>query len=259
MSIHQRAVVHENATIGEDVTIGPFAVIGEDVTLGKGCEVGPNVVIDGWTEIGDRCKFFAGASIGSAPQDLKYRGEKTRLSVGDGCIFREYVTVNTGTVNDRGVTKLGKQCLMMAYSHVAHDCLLGDNVILANSVALSGHVTIEDYAIIGGICGVHQFVRIGAHSIVGGFSGLAQDVPPYMMVSGERARVYGLNSIGLKRRNFSEDAMKALKKAYRILFRSKLSIKHAVERVRAEVPDLPEIQSLLHFIEHSERGICKGA
>ena len=260
MSIHKLAVVHENATIGENVTIGPFAIIGADVTLGKGCEVGPHVVIDGWTEIGERCKFHTGASIGSPPQDLKYKGEKTRLVIGDDCIFREYVTVNTGTVGGGGITKLGNQCLMMAYAHVAHDCCLGNNVILANSVALSGHVTIEDFAIVGGIVAVHQFVRIGAHCIVGGFSAVAQDVPPYMTASGgERARVYGLNSVGLKRRNFSEDAMKALKKAYHILFRSKLSKKHAIERVRAEVPDLPEVRALLHFIENSKRGVCKGS
>lgn len=259
MSIHQLAVVHEDATIGEDVTIGPFAVIGPNVTIGKGCDIGPHVVIDGWTEIGERCTFHTGASIGSPPQDLKYNGEKTRLIIGDKCTFREYTTVNIGTVGGGGVTKLGNQCLMMAYAHVAHDCLLGNNVILANSVALSGHVTIEDFAIVGGICAVHQFARIGAHSIVGGFSAVAQDVPPYMMASGgERARVYGLNSVGLKRRNFSDDAMKALKKAHRILFRSRLNQKHAIERVRAEVADLPEIRNLLHFIENSERGVCRG-
>lgn len=259
MSIHQLAVVHENAVIGEDVTIGPFAVIGENVSLGKGCEVGPHVVLDGWTEIGERCKFFAGASIGSPPQDLKYKNEKTRLIIGDDCIFREYSTANIGTAHGGGVTKIGARCMIMAYAHVAHDCLLGDNVIMANSIALSGHVTIEDYAIIGGLVGIHQFVRIGAHCMVGGFSGIAQDVPPYMVTTGgERPKVLGLNSIGLKRRNFSDEALKALEKAYRILFRSKISIKNGVERVRAEVPELPEIQNLLHFIEHSERGICKG-
>ena len=259
MSIHQLAAVHENAVIGDNVTIGPFAVIGENITLGNGCEVGPHAVLDGWTEIGERCKFHAGASIGSPPQDLKYKGEKTRLIIGDECVFREYSTANTGTANGGGITKVGARCLIMAYAHVAHDCLLGDHVIMANSVALSGHVTIEDYAIVGGLVGIHQFVRIGAHCMVGGFSGISQDVPPYMVTSGgDRPKVYGLNSIGLKRRGFSDEALNALEKAYRILFRSKLSMKNATERVRAEVPALPEIQNLLHFIEHSERGICKG-
>ncbi|PID56799.1 acyl-[acyl-carrier-protein]--UDP-N-acetylglucosamine O-acyltransferase [candidate division KSB3 bacterium] len=260
MSIHQLAVIHENATIGAETTIGPFAVIGEHVTLGKGCVVGPHVVIDGHTEIGDHCAFHAGASIGSPPQDLKYQGEQTRLIIGDNCTFREYTTVNIGTIGGGGVTRVGSQCVMMAYAHIAHDCLLGDNVIMANSVALSGHVTIEDYAIIGGLVGVHQFVRIGAHCIIGGCSAVAQDVPPYAMASGgERARIYGLNSVGLKRRHFSAETLKALKHAYRILFRSKLSLKHAAAQVREELPDLPEVQNLLRFVEGSERGICKGA
>ena len=258
MSIHSLAVVHKNARIGEDVTIGPFAIIGEHVVLGNGCEVGPHAVIDGCTEIGEGCKFYPGASIGSPPQDLKYKGEKTRLSIGSYNIFREYVTVNTGTVNGGGVTKLGNHCLMMAYSHVAHDCRIGDHVIIANCAALSGHITIEDHAIIGGLSGLHQFVRIGAHGILGGCSGVAQDVPPYMMASGERAKIYGLNSVGLKRGNFPEDTIKALKQAYRILFRSKLSITHAIERVNAEVPNCHEVRHLIEFIESSERGICHG-
>ena len=168
------------------------------------------------------------------------------------------MTVNTGTVNGGGVTKLGNHCLMMAYSHVAHDCRIGDHVIIANCAALSGHITIEDHAIIGGLSGLHQFVRIGAHGILGGCSGVAQDVPPYMMASGERAKIYGLNSVGLKRGNFPEDTIKALKQAYRVLFRSKLSITHAIERVNAEVPNCPEVRHLIEFIESSERGICHG-
>ena len=258
MSIHNLAVVHKNAQIGEEVTIGPFAVIGEDVVIGKGCKIGAHVFIDGCTQIGEYCEFYTGAVIGSPPQDLKYKGEKTRLVIGNHNIFREYVTVNTGTVGGGGVTTLGDHCLMMAYSHVAHDCHIGSHVNFGNCAGLSGHITAEDYAIIGGLSGIHQFVRIGTHCIVGGCTGVPQDVPPYMMASGARAKVYGLNSVGLKRRNFSDESIKALQKAYRMLFRSKLSIKHALEKVKAEIQGCPEVDHLVEFIEESERGICGG-
>lgn len=258
MSIHQLAVVHEGARIEEDVSIGPFAVIGENVTLGKGCKIGAHVVIDGWTEIGEGCEFYTGAVIGSPPQDLKYQGEKTRLIIGNSCVFREYVTVNRGTAGGGGVTTLGDHCLMMAYSHVAHDCYVGTHAILANCVALSGHVTIEEYAIVGGLSGIHQFVRIGAHCMIGGCSAVAQDIPPYMMASGDRAKVYGLNSIGLKRRDFSPESIKALHRAHRILFRSKATVKHAIEKVKEEIQGCPEVDHLVEFIEASERGICGG-
>ncbi len=259
MSIHHLAVVHENARIGEDVTIGPFAVIGEHAVIGDSCEIGPHVVIDGHTEIGEQCKFYPGASIGSPPQDLKYQGEETRLVIGSHNIFREYVTVNTGTVGGGGVTRFGSHGLMMAYSHVAHDCHIGDHAILANCAALSGHVTIEDYAIVGGLSAIHQFARLGAHCILGGCSGVSQDIPPYMMASGTPGKVYGLNSVGLKRHNFSEESMKSLKKAYRILFRSKLNMKNALERVKAEIQECPEVDYLVEFIKGSERGVVRGA
>lgn len=258
MSIHQHAVIHKNAKIGEHVTIGPFAVIGEDVVIGDHCEISPHVVIDGCTEIGEGCKFFPGASIGSPPQDLKYQGEKTRLVIGSQNVFREYVTINIGTVGGGGVTRIGSSCLLMAYSHVAHDCQLGDHIVIGNCAALSGHITVEDYAIIGGLSGLHQFVRIGTHAILGGCSGVAQDVPPYMMASGERAKIYGLNSVGLKRRDFSEETMNALHKAYRLLYRSKLSLPHALERIKTEIPSNAEVDHLVAFIESSERGICHG-
>ena len=258
MNIHQTAIVHKHAQIGENVTVGPFAIIGEHLTLGDRCEVGAHVVLDGHTEIGEDCKFFTGAVIGSPPQDLKYAGEPTRLVIGNQSVFREYSTVNIGTMQGGGLTTVGNNCLFMAYAHAGHDCHIGNNVILANSVGLSGHVTIEDFAIVGGLCGVHQFVRVGAHCIIGGCSGISQDVPPYVMVSGQLAEVFGLNSVGLKRRNFAEASIKALEKAHRILFRGKVNLKHAVERVRNEVPSCPEIEHLLDFIAHSERGICRG-
>ncbi|MBD3307757.1 acyl-ACP--UDP-N-acetylglucosamine O-acyltransferase [candidate division KSB3 bacterium] len=259
MSIHNLAVVHKHAYIGENVTIGPFAVIGEHAVIGNDCTIGSHVVIDGWTEIGEACTFHTGAVIGSPPQDLKYQGEETRLVIGKHNVFREYVTVNIGTVGGGGVTRLGDHCLMMAYSHVAHDCQIGNHVIFANCAALSGHIHVEDYAIIGGLSGIHQFSRIGAHCIIGGCSGVSQDIPPYMMATGSRAKVYGLNSLGLKRREFSEESIAALQKAYRLLFRSKLSVKHALEKIRTDVPDCPEVAHLIAFIESSERGICHGA
>ena len=258
MKIHQLAVVHPHAQIGADVSIGPFAVIGEHVVIGKGCQIGAHVFIDGHTEIGEACAFATGAVIGSPPQDLKYKGEPTRLVIGPHNVFREYVTVNIGTVGGGGVTRFGEHCLMMAYAHVAHDCQIGNYVIFGNSATLSGHVTVEEYAIIGGISGIHQFVRIGAHCIIGGCSGIPQDVPPYMMASGGRVKVYGLNSVGLKRRNFSAAAIHALQKAYRILFRSKLNMKHALAKVKADVPPCPEVAHLIAFIESSERGVCRG-
>ncbi len=258
MSTHQLAIVHENTRIGKNVTIGPYAMIGEDVVIGDGCVIGSHVVIEGDTEIGERCTFYTGAVVGSPPQDLKYQGEKTKLVIGSENTFREYITVNTGTVQGSGVTTMGNQCLMMAYSHVAHDCHVGDHVILANSVALSGHVTLEDYAIIGGLSGIHQFVRVGAHAMIGGLSGVSQDIPPFMSAVGTRAEIFALNNIGLKRRNFSSDSLKVLQKAFRILFRSHLSAKHALERLKTELEMCPELERLITFIESSERGIASG-
>ena len=257
MNIHPSAIIHERAQLGDNVTVGAFSIIGEHVAVGSNCVIGAHVVLDGWTEIGERCEFYTGAVIGSPPQDLKYAGEETRVVIGNRNVFREYVTINRGTAQGGGVTRMGDDCLMMAYSHVAHDGHVGNHVIMANCVAMSGHVTIEDYAIVGGLSGIHQFVRLGAHCIIGGCSGVSQDVPPYVVASGERAKVYGLNSVGLKRRNFSEESLKALEKAHRLLFRSKLNLSHAIERVRSDVPMCAEVQHLLEFIEQSERGICR--
>jgi UDP-N-acetylglucosamine acyltransferase len=257
-SIDQRAAVHAGAQIGHDVTIGPFAVIGEHVKIGDGCTIGPHAVFDGWTEIGEGCEFSAGVSIGSPPQDLKYQGEETHVVIGRRNVFREYVTVNRGTVGGGGLTTIGDDCFLMAYAHVAHDCRLGNHVIFANCATLSGHVTIGDHAFIGGLAAIHQFVRIGAQCMIGGCSGVAQDVPPYALVNGDRAKVYGLNKVGLQRRNFSPESMKALSRAFRILFRSKLSLKHALAKIKDELQCCAEIDHLVEFIECSERGICSG-
>ena len=259
MSIDARAAVHDGAQIGKNVSIAPFAVIGEHVKIAAGCTIGPHVVIDGWTEIGESCEFSAGVSIGSPPQDLKYQGEETHVVIGSRNAFREYVTVNRGTVGGGGLTSIGDDCFLMAYAHVAHDCRLGNYVIFANCATLSGHVTIGDYAFIGGLVAVHQFARIGAHCMVGGCSAVAQDVPPYALVNGDRAKVYGVNKVGLQRRNFSPDTLTMLRKAFRILFRSKLNIKHALEKVKAELSGSAEVDALVQFIEDSERGVCSGA
>jgi len=259
MRIDPHAAVHDGAQIGKDVNIGPFAVIGEHVKIADGCTIGPHVVLDGWTEIGEACEFSAGVSIGSPPQDLKYQGEETRVIIGRRNVFREYVTVNRGTVGGGGVTTIGDDCFLMAYAHVAHDCSLGNHVIFANCATLSGHVTIGDHAFIGGLVAVHQFVRIGVHCMIGGCSAVAQDVPPYALVNGDRAKVYGVNKVGLQRRNFSPDTLTMLRKAFRILFRSKLSIKHALKRVKAELRGCAEVDVLVQFIEDSERGVCSGA
>ncbi|MBI3610845.1 MAG: acyl-ACP--UDP-N-acetylglucosamine O-acyltransferase [Nitrospirae bacterium] len=255
--IHSTAVIHPKARIAEDVEVGPYAVIGEHVRLHKETQVAAHVVIDGWTEIGEGCRIFPFASIGTIPQDLKFKGEKSHVVIGNHNTIREYVTVNRGTEQGGGVTKVGDHNLLMAYVHVAHDCRIGDHVILANAATLAGHITVQDYAVIGGLTGLHQFVRIGRHAIIGGCSAVPQDVPPFVSAVGNRAKLYGLNSIGLKRHGFSDDQMTALKTAYKILFRSKLSMKEAVQKIREELSHSPEAQELAAFVETSERGVCR--
>ena len=233
------------------MSVGPYSVVGEHVTIGDGTAIGAHCVIDGRTTMGTDNQIFTGAVIGSIPQDLKYRGEETILVIGDRNKVREYVTINPGTEGGGGKTAIGSDCLLMAYAHVAHDCLLGDRVVLANSVALAGHITIEDRAVIGGLVGVHQFVRVGMLSIVGGCSRVIQDVPPYATCVGYPAKVYGLNTEGLRRAGMSEENRQALHHAFRILFHSKLSMSHALEQVAQELggrESSPELTHLLDFI-----------
>ncbi|HWI41346.1 MAG TPA: acyl-ACP--UDP-N-acetylglucosamine O-acyltransferase [Verrucomicrobiae bacterium] len=257
--IHPSAVVHPAARIAEGVEIGPFAVIGEHVSIGKGTVIGPHAVVEGWTEIGEENRIFQLASVGAIPQDLKYRGEPTRLKIGDRNTIREFATLHLGTVTGRNETTVGSGNLFMAYSHVAHDCVIGDNVVMANSATLAGHVTIEDNVILGGLCAVHQFTRVGAHAMVGGGTLVSNDIPPYMIATGEgrETRLRGLNLIGLKRRGFSDETIADLKKAYKILVLSKLRLPEALERIRTELPASPELNRLVAFIESSERGICR--
>ncbi|MEK7367778.1 MAG: acyl-ACP--UDP-N-acetylglucosamine O-acyltransferase, partial [candidate division NC10 bacterium] len=231
--------------------------IGDQVALGDGTTVGAHVVLDGPTEVGKNCRIFSHAVVGSAPQDLKYRGEKSMLIVGDGTIIREFATLNRATSGGGGKTVVGRGCFIMAYAHVAHDCHLGDGVILANAATLGGHVVIEEHAIVGGLTGVHQFCRIGAHAIIGGCSGIILDIPPYVKAQGNRARLFGLNTVGLKRRNFPSEAIRHLKQAYRLLFLSDLTTTQALERIATEVPACAEIQHLVHFIKTSDRGITR--
>lgn len=258
--VHPTAIVHPQAKLGDGVSVGPYTVIGEHVTIGDGTAIGAHCVIDGRTTVGTDNQIFTGAVIGSIPQDLKYRGEETILVIGDRNKVREYVTINPGTEGGGGKTAIGSDCLLMAYAHVAHDCLLGDRVVLANSVALAGHITIEDRAVIGGLVGVHQFVRVGTLSIVGGCSRVIQDVPPYATCVGYPAKVFGLNTEGLRRAEMSEENRRALHHAFRILFQSKLSMSHALEQVAQELgtsDSSPELTHLLDFIRQSKRGVCR--
>lgn len=252
--IHPTALVDPDAELGQGVTVGPWAIIGPGVAIGDGTEIGPRVLIERDTTVGEDCRISNGAVLGTDPQDLKYQGEKTVLEIGDRTIIREFATLNRGT-SASGRTVVGSDCLLMTYTHVAHDCELGNHVILSNSVNMAGHVVIEDWVIVGGITPIHQFVRIGAHAFVGGGSRIPQDVPPYCRVAGNPPALYGLNSVGLERRGFSEETRKALKQTYRILFQSKLNVSQGVARAEAEVPAIPEVRHFLSFIKASERGI----
>ena len=257
MGIHPTAIISPEATIGQNVEIGPYSVIGPDVQIEKDTVIGPHVVIEGTTRIGSDCRIFQFVSIGADPQDLKFEGEKCPVIIGDNNTIREFVTIHSSTSADIGMTCLGDNNLLMAYCHVAHNCKLGNNIVMANVANLAGHVLVEDFAIIGGLSGVHQFTRIGCHSIIGGASAVVQDVPPYVTVSGNRAKPYGLNLIGMKRRGINEKTIAALKEAYKITFRSSLLLSAAMERVKAEVDDLPEVKHFVEFIENATRGICR--
>jgi len=252
--IHETAIVDPLAEVGEGVEVGPWAIIGPRVRVGDGTTVGPRVLIERDTEIGEDCRLANGAVLGTDPQDLKYKGEPTVLRVGDRTVVREFATLNRGT-EATGRTVVGSDCLLMAYAHVAHDCEIGHHVVIANSVNMAGHVVIEDWAIVGGVTPIHQHVRIGAHAFVGGGSRIPQDIPPYCRAAGNPPKLYGLNSVGLERRGFSEEVRSALKQAYRLLFQGSENLSRALERAEVEVPGIPEVKHLLAFIRASERGI----
>lgn len=255
--IHPSAIVHPGAELDVNVEVGPFAVIGEHVRIGKGTKIGPSAVIDGWTEIGEENQIFHLSSVGAIPQDLKYKGEKTYLKIGNRNIIREFATIHLGTVTGDGETTVGDGNLFMAYCHVAHDCHIGNNVIMANGSTLAGHIIVEDHARLGGLSAVHQYVRIGAHVMIGGGAMVGQDVPPYTIAAGDRATLHGLNLVGLKRAGFSDEILGDLKKAYKILIRSNLRTDEALGRIRSEVTMSPEVAHFVEFVEKSERGICR--
>jgi UDP-N-acetylglucosamine acyltransferase len=255
--IDARAIVSPKAQLAADVTVGPFSIIGPDVQIGAGTIVGPHVVINGPTVIGVENHFFQFASIGDAPQDKKYRGEPTRLEIGDRNVFRENCTVNRGTTHDKGVTRVGSDNLFMAYSHVAHDCQIGSKTVFANCAALGGHVEIGDWVIVGGLSAIHQFAKIGAHAFLAGGAIVTRDVPPYVMVAGNPAGPHSVNSEGLKRRGFTEEQIRNIREAYRILYRSDLKLTEALEKMQPLAATHPEIRAFVDFIWTSTRSIVR--
>jgi UDP-N-acetylglucosamine acyltransferase len=255
--IHSSAIIHPAAEIAEDVSIGPFAVLGERVRVASGTVVGAHVVIDRNTEIGQDNQIFPFASIGAAPQDLKYQGEETFLKIGDRNRIREFVTLNRGTPGGGGTTLIGDDNLFMSYAHVAHDCLIGNQVIMANGATLAGHVLVQDFAILGGLSAVHQFCRIGSHTMISGGSMVAQDVVPYTIAQGDRAKTMGLNLVGLKRRGFSKEAIRGIKQAYRLLFRAGLRMEEALHQIGTDLESTPELEHLVSFIKDSQRGLAR--
>ncbi len=257
IQIDSRAIVSSKAAIGDDVQIGPFAVIEDDVTIGGGTKVGAHTVIHSGSRIGRNCKIQPLAAIGGPPQDLKYAGEPTILEVGDNAVIREFVTLNRGTTAT-GRTVIGRNCMFMSYSHVGHDCVVGDNVILANCCAMGGHVHLGDWVIIGGGTNVHQFSEIGAHAMVGGGYRVTKDVPPYILAGSEPLIFERLNIIGLRRRGFTERSIELLGKVYRLLYRSNLNVSQAVARIKDEVELSPEVEAVVSFIARSKRGIISG-
>ncbi len=255
--IDPRAIVAPDAELGEGVAVGPFTVIGPGVRIGAGTWVGPHAVINGPATIGRDNKVFQFASIGDAPQDRKYGGEPTRLEIGDRNVFREFCSINRGTAAGRAVTTIGNDCLFMAYSHVAHDCVVGDHCILANCTALAGHVELGAWVILSGYAGVHQFCKIGAHAFLANNAAVTRDVPPYVLVAGSPAEPKGVNSEGLKRRGFDAGQIANIRNAYRLLYRSGLKLAEAADRLRALAADQPELQPFADFLASSERSIVR--
>ena len=257
MNIHKTAIVHPKAKIEEGVSIGPYCIVGEHITIRSGTVLKAHVFLDGWTEIGENCQIYPFASLGTAPQDYKYKGEKSELIIGRGTVIRESVMLNRGSQGGGGVTRIGENCMFMAYSHVAHDCHLGNHVILANGVAMAGHVTINDYAIIGGLSCIHQFARIGDYAFIGGASAVSKDVSPYGTAVGNRARLFGINLIGLQRNGFSPKTINKIRRAYRFLLSSEFNISDAIKKIETEEEiDSPEVRHLIDFVKSSSRGIC---
>ena len=257
MVIHSSAVVSPKADLGPGIEIGPYSIIGDHVTIGSDTVIGSHVVIEGHTKIGERNKISSFSSIGSPPQDIGYRGEDTRVIIGSDNVIREYVTINRATTKQKWKTVIGDHNYIMAYAHIAHDCLLGNRVIMSNVATLGGHIAIGDHAVLGGLVAVHQFVRIGAYAFLGGKSAVVKDIPPFMLTAGPTAKLYGINRKGLSRMGFPQETIDGLKKAYRIIWRQNKSLNKAIEQVRKEVKPSPELEMLLDFFDGSKRGIMR--
>jgi len=255
--IHPTAIVDPRAEVGDDVRIGPYSVIREHVSIASGTEIGPHVVIDPFVSIGANCRIFQFASIGAEPQALKFKGEETYVKIGQGTIIREFVTINRGTAFGGGITEVGDNNLLMANTHIAHDCKTGRGAIFANGATLAGHIEVGDYATVGGLVAVHQFVRVGKLAFLGGKAGVVKDIPPFCMASGHRSKLHGLNRVGLKRAGMTDSTIHQLKRAYRIVFRIGLTLNEALERVKAEVDPIPEVLEWIEFIQSSNRGITR--
>jgi UDP-N-acetylglucosamine acyltransferase len=255
--IHPTAIIDSSAQIDENVSIGPYAIVNSDVSIGSGTSIGPYTIIDKYVTIGPDCNIFQYASIGGAPQDLKFHGEKSYLKISRGSIIREFVTINRGTEFGGGYTEVGEENYLMAYTHIAHDCKTGKQVILANNSTLAGHIELGDNVTVGGLVAIHQFVKIGDFAYIGGKSAVVKDIPPFVIAAGDRARLHGLNNVGLKRHNFLKPTIKELKKAYRIVFRIGLTVTQASERVKAEVDQIPEVIDFMNFIQESNRGVTR--
>jgi len=255
--IHATAIIDSKAELDSNVEVGPYSIIRQNVSIGAGTVIGSHVIIEPYVTIGQDCHIFQHAAIGATPQSLKFKGEKTDVKIGRGTIIREFVTVHRGTEFGGGLTEVGEENFLMAYTHIAHDCITGKKVIFANNATLAGHIVVGDNATIGGLVAIHQFVRIGDYAYVGGKSAVVKDIPPYVIASGDRAKLHGLNSVGLKRHGFSQETLSLLKKAYRIIFRIGITLNEAIERVKAEVEQAPEVVNLIDFIKSSRRGITR--
>jgi UDP-N-acetylglucosamine acyltransferase len=252
--IHPTAIIAPDARLGVGVEVGPFAIIGESCALGDGSVIAARATLERNVTLGANVQVGSGSILGGPPQDVKYRGEQTTVEIGDGTVIREYTTINRGTTHSFK-TKVGKNCFLMSYVHLGHDCQIGDGVVLVNGVQVAGHVTVDDRAIVSGLTAVHQFVRIGRFSFIGGCSRVAQDVPPYTRAVGNPIKLYGLNSVGLRRNNFSDDVVRELKRAYRLFFRSELNLSQAIQRAEAELEQLPEVQEFVRFVSDTNRGV----
>jgi UDP-N-acetylglucosamine acyltransferase len=253
--IHPTAIVSPDAQLGDGVAVGPWAIIGESCVVGDECEIAARAVLERSVQLGDGVRIGIGSVIGGDPQDLKFQGERTTVEIGDGTVVREYATINRGTSQSLKTT-VGRNCFIMTYVHLAHDCHVGDGVIISNGTQLAGHITVENRATISGLCAIHQFVKIGAYSFIGGASRVPKDIPPYLKAVGNPIRLYGLNSVGLQRANFEPAVLRELKRAYRLFFRSELNVSQAMERANTELELFPEVRHFLSFVDGSGRGVA---